>query len=214
MPGTSFAESYVLALKVRSKLTREAADPKTSLRLLVLQANMLDNLMDHIALETEKRRTPAPSKVSFELPEKKPASMQVVPSVTEYEIDSDSDLEDDYAVASSDSDSDDALYFSSSDEEDESDISVQVPHSASFRQLPLVNLGHHLNLLIIPEEEDDLPELTKLLLLSDSDSASDDDEAFRVAYPENAAKMSSEELLRQNSRVRHQRHNAMVDMVY
>lgn len=106
----SLAELYVLASKVRSKLTREAANPKTSLRLLVLQANMLDNLMDHILLESERKKaeqaaasaSSAPRtmpRVSFSLPSK-PAPVVAGPSVTEYEIDydsaSDSDSDDDY----------------------------------------------------------------------------------------------------------------------
>lgn len=51
----TFAQSYILASRVRSKLTKEASNPKSSLRVLVTQANMLDNLMDHIASETAKR---------------------------------------------------------------------------------------------------------------------------------------------------------------
>lgn len=51
----TFAQSYILASRVRSKLTKEASNPKSSLRVLVTQANMLDNLMDHIATETAKR---------------------------------------------------------------------------------------------------------------------------------------------------------------
>ncbi|CAL1199816.1 unnamed protein product [Candida parapsilosis] len=54
-PHMSFAQTYILASKVRSKLTKEAASPKSSLRNLVVQANMLDNLMDYITEETERR---------------------------------------------------------------------------------------------------------------------------------------------------------------
>ena len=54
-PQMSFAQTYILASKVRSKLTREAQSPKSSLRNLVVQANMLDNIMDYINDETKRR---------------------------------------------------------------------------------------------------------------------------------------------------------------
>ena len=54
-PQMSFAQTYILASKVRSKLTREAQSPKSSLRNLVVQANMLDNIMDYISDETKRR---------------------------------------------------------------------------------------------------------------------------------------------------------------
>lgn len=235
----SFAESYVLASKVRSKLTREASNPKASLRSLVLQANMLDNLMDHISIETEKRKSKSShsgvSKVSFAIPDKSP-SMPVVPSVAEYEIDSDSDSDDDeIAVLSSsetDSDSDDEFYISSDDE----DSPFTFPNEFTPRETeeeeeedlstPLVRKSNLMSsaLSIIPEEGDDLPELTKSTSLSESDSFSDeDDDRFRVLYPENGFKVTSEALLRENSpaplndSVRHQRNSAIflpIDMVY
>lgn len=131
----SFAELYVLASKVRSKLTREAFNPKTSLRLLVLQANMLDNLMDHIAVETEKKKkataaaaTSRAPRVSFSLPEKPKVAPVAGPSITEYEIDYDSasdsdedDYYDDFELAAAGNNSN-AVYYSGSDEdESESD---------------------------------------------------------------------------------------------
>ncbi|QRG38348.1 hypothetical protein FDK38_002754 [Candidozyma auris] len=161
----SFAESYVLASKVRSKLTREASNPKTSLRSLVLQANMLDNLMDHIAVETEKKKkataaaaTSRAPRVSFSLPEKPKVAPVAGPSITEYEIDydsaSDSD-EDDYfddfesaaadnnsnAVYYSGSDEDesesdsDDYYYSSDEEEEDEEEEYRLTPSSSYRQL-------------------------------------------------------------------------------
>ncbi|CAH2355739.1 hypothetical protein CLIB1423_32S00958 [[Candida] railenensis] len=77
----TFAQSYILASRVRSKLTKEASNPKSSLRVLVTQANMLDNLMDHIATETAKRNQKL-----------RAVSMQ---EDNEEAIDSDSDTESD-----------------------------------------------------------------------------------------------------------------------
>ncbi|CAK9442245.1 uncharacterized protein LODBEIA_P59880 [Lodderomyces beijingensis] len=104
----SFAQTYILASKVRAKLTKEAASPKASLRNLVTQANMLDNLMDYISEETEKRtrrdqEQREKRRVSFSEPDgHKPrvssglsASPSYKTSIVEYEIDSDSDDDDD-----------------------------------------------------------------------------------------------------------------------
>lgn len=177
----SFAELYVLASKVRSKLTRQAANPKASLRSLVVQANMLDNLMDHIESEKQKAAQ-QPRRVSFSLPQK-PQSPNAGPSVNEYEIDYDSasDDEDDYynidrstestvyslSDLDSDSDSDDFYYLS--DEEDEP--------SALYRHLPTIDLSDmhlHRSLLVIKEEAEELPELARSSLQSDSDSEIED----------------------------------------
>lgn len=183
----SFAELYVLASKVRSKLTRQAANPKASLRSLVLQANMLDNLMDHIAVESEKRKAAPPAKVSFALPEK-PQAQSVGPSVTEYEIDYDSASDDDddydfddytenthtvYYLSDSESDSDSDDYYYLSDEEEEEDLSP----SLLYRHLPTIDLSDmhlHRSLLVIEEETEEMPELARSSLTSDSDSEIED----------------------------------------
>lgn len=184
----SFAESYLLASKVRSKLTREAANPKTPLRSLVLQANMLDNLMDHISVETEKKLSA--NKVSFSLPSRSPLSSGS--SVTEYEVDLDSD-----------SDSDDAdYYYSSEEEEDEEEEDTLLIHRPqSYRRLPTMDLSlpEH-DLLLIPEEEgeeaDALPELSRSS--SNSDSEPDEEVAdvhYALAHAPASHKLSSEDLL-------------------
>lgn len=205
----SFAESYVLASKVRSKLTKEAANPKTSLRSLVLQANMLDNLMDHISVQAEQKRA---AKVSFAIPKKE--TVPVGPLVTEYELDSDSDFDSD-----SESDSEEDDYYYSSDEED-MDV---VPSSAAlasvktYKELPVINLlsGHDLSVIFEEEQEDELPELSR----STSDSELEDEvdvPSYTLAAGTNF-KISSEDLLKRHGHKdlseqelhRHQRHNAI-----
>lgn len=102
----SLAQSYALASKVRSKLTRDALDPKSSLRSLVVQANMLDSLLDHISEESKNRA--AKSKVSFR---DVPTVHRETPTkVVEYEVDDDSDSD-------FDSDSDSDYEFEDEDEE-------------------------------------------------------------------------------------------------
>lgn len=144
----SFAETYLLASKVRTKLTKDATNPKISLRNLVTQANMLDNLMDHISKENEKRLNNL-NKVKFELPKAAQRSSPLSTSVVEYEVDSDSDS--DYL-------DDDDYYYSSEEEDDEegykqSQIEVLEPVTEQKLQ------SFHLN--TIDEEDENLPELTK-----------------------------------------------------
>lgn len=177
----SFAASYMLASRVRSKLTKQAADPKSSLRLLVLQANMLDNIMDNISLRTEQMKQE--KSVSFAVPEvvshPKHPSMDINngPSVTEYEIDSDSDsdFDSDSDDTESTSEDDEYEYYSSSISEDEEGMeyssSVMV---ARKNTMPVIDLSDDNQLLVIFEEnEDSLPELTHLISSSDSESEDD-----------------------------------------
>ncbi|CCG24958.1 hypothetical protein CORT_0G02790 [Candida orthopsilosis Co 90-125] len=142
-PHMSFAQTYILASKVRSKLTKEAASPKSSLRNLVVQANMLDNLMDYITEETERRNNynqeqhqgqqqdSDGKRVQFDIPSevnhgKSGHSDEEVSntgslyktSITEYELDSDSD---------SDSDSDyEEEDYDDGDEQEEGDVSDEI----------------------------------------------------------------------------------------
>lgn len=173
---SSLAESYILASKVRSKLTREAANPRTSLRSLVLQANMLDNLMDHITVAAEKKQ--AQAKVSFSLPQPKRSPLYYGSSVTEYEVESDSDSEDD----------DDDDYYFSSDDEDDMDIAVSQPFHRSASQ------G---NLLVI-EEESEMPELSRSSSNSDSELEEEVADVNYTLVHSAAHKLSSEDLLRTN----------------
>lgn len=165
----SFASSYVLASKVRSKLTRQAADPKSSLRSLVLQANMLDNIMDHIATKTEKVKS---DKVTFSLPEPRREPVASGPSVTEYEVDSDSDSDmsdsefdsDSYGFEYSLEEEDDDFYYSSDEEDTARPLKIERHHSVK-------HVGDERQLLVIFEdEENELPELTHLVSTSDSES--------------------------------------------
>ncbi|PVH14546.1 uncharacterized protein CXQ87_002690 [Candidozyma duobushaemuli] len=233
----SFAESYVLASKVRSKLTRQAANPKASLRSLVLQANMLDNLMDHIAVESDKRKAAPPAKVSFALPEK-PQAPSVGPSVTEYEVDYDSASDDDddydfddfnegthtvYYSSESDSDSDSDDYYYSSDEEEEEDLTP----SSSYRHLPTIDLSDmhlHRSLSVIEEETEEMPELARSNSTSDSDSEIEDvahaavvsvaDEEHIVKAPPKAPTQTASDVsaVSHPHIARHSRHNAVYSM--
>ena len=131
-PQMSFAQTYILAkAKVRSKLTREAQSPKSSLRNLVVQANMLDNIMDYINDETKRRTSEKltsktntqKSSSGYLSPESSVVQFAPTPvrqvyktSITEYEIDSDSsdddeededDNEDDYFYEDGQNDYDD-----------------------------------------------------------------------------------------------------------
>ena len=117
----SFAQTYILASKVRNKLTKEAQSPKSSLRNLVVQANMLDNIMDYISEETAKRTREYES-----IRKQKSSSIQFAPSplrsnyktsITEYEIDEDSSDDEDY--------SDEEMEDSSDDDEDEEELLQQ-----------------------------------------------------------------------------------------
>ncbi|EMG47662.1 hypothetical protein SBY92_004643 [Candida maltosa Xu316] len=134
----SFAQTYLLASKVRSKLTKEAQSPKSSLRNLVVQANMLDNIMDYISDET-KRRTEEYQAIRKSTTTTTSASVQFAPSplrqnyktsVTEYEIDSESDEEEeeedeeeqsDEELLDSESPRFNGVYYEQEEEEDSDD---------------------------------------------------------------------------------------------
>lgn len=45
---STLAQTYLLASKVKQKLTKEAVNPNANLRILVCQANLLDNLMESL----------------------------------------------------------------------------------------------------------------------------------------------------------------------
>jgi hypothetical protein len=110
----SFSQTYILASKVRSKLTKQANDPKVRLSNLVVQANMLDNLMDSISSFAEERnkatQSSGESHVTFNVSTPH-SSLRTVTSVSEYEVDLDSD----------DEDSDDEYYVDEDDEDDDID---------------------------------------------------------------------------------------------
>lgn len=92
----SFAQTYILASKVRTKLTKEAQSPKSSLRNLVVQANMLDNIMDYISEETTRRTQEYETIRKQKSVEFAPSPLRsnYKTSITEYEIDEDSDDEE------------------------------------------------------------------------------------------------------------------------
>lgn len=202
IPDTTmpFAQTYIFASTVRNKLTKQASNPNSSLRVLVTQANMLDNIMDHLAEETDKRVTKHMSSqvesdqkhVSFQLPERK-IQQGVSTKVTEYEVGSDSDSDSDSDSYSDDDDEDesdsdsDYYYYSDSEEEEEIQIpSIQIAKVQSFKQLPSMDLSQY----TIQEEEEDeydegveedrgdeeIPELSRSTSLTDDENSSLSDE--------------------------------------
>lgn len=136
--------------------------------------------MDHITDAAEKKL--AQAKVSFSLPQPRQNSpLSRGPSVTEYEIESDSD---------SDSEDDDDYYFSSDDEE-ETDIGTpQV-----FRRAGSVG-----NLQVIQEEtpESEMPELSRSSSNSDSEPEEEVADVHYTLEHSTPHKLSSEDLLRRN----------------
>lgn len=194
---------------------------------------MLDNLMDHISAQAEKKRA---AKVSFAIPEDRnsvPVSRSSGPSVVEYELESESDSESDSDFESDDSvseldgihistfsESDDDDYYYSSEEEDDIEIvqsSAALASFKSYKLLPVMNLSASYDLSVIYEEdlEEELPELSRST--SDSESEDEVDVPNYVLAQENAYKISSEDLLKRHGHKdtpvedshRHQRHNAI-----
>ncbi|KAG7663373.1 uncharacterized protein J8A68_003121 [[Candida] subhashii] len=211
MSDLSFAQTYILASRVRSKLTKEANSPKASLRNLVVQANMLDNIMDYIHDETEKRTTitkQAPKDhVSFNVPIK-PTRHEYKTSIVEYELDEESDSDEEIAVEeyapmyyysqreadseeeeeedeewedeySSSSDSDDYYY---SDEEEDQEVQPIQEAQANFtpRTLPGPSFRQLpvMNLHSIEENEEEDEEYS-----SDSEEDEEDEESI-TSLPE------------------------------
>lgn len=206
----TFAQSYILASKVRSKLTKEAQNPNSSLRVLVTQANMLDNLMDHINSETEKRT--ATSKVQFQLPNNRPRQpSSLSANISEYEVDSDSDSDSDSDDSDYESDSDD-YYYSSEEEEDEEEEQGQatLQHVQSYKQLKSLDLS----LSSIREESTELPELSRSLSVTDSESEESDneDEAIEFLDMKFNKNKSSLSINNPSDHHHHIRHNAIYSM--
>lgn len=206
----TFAQSYILASKVRSKLTKEAQNPNSSLRVLVTQANMLDNLMDHINSETEKRT--ATSKVQFQLPNNRPRQpSSLSANISEYEVDSDSDSDSDSDDSDYESDSDD-YYYSSEEEEEEEEEQGQatLQHVQSYKQLKSLDLS----LSSIREESTELPELSRSLSVTDSESEESDneDEAIEFLDMKFNKNKSSLSINNPSDHHHHIRHNAIYSM--
>lgn len=203
----SLALSYLLASKVRAKLTKDASNPKTSLRTLVVQANMLDNLMDHIASQNTKRAEKL-LQVKFDIPHRSPTATST--TVQEYEVEeesdsdfdsdfdseSDSDTEYDYQYDETDEeeyDSDD-YYYSSEEEEEEEEQQPQPQHN-TFK-------------LSTIEEEPEMPELSKSSSSTDeSDHEHDNVPGFMgINLDSNLLVKSNQGPIINDSMFHHQRH--------
>ncbi|AOA64922.1 Hypothetical protein PP7435_CHR4-0279 [Komagataella phaffii CBS 7435] len=158
----TFAETYLLASKVKDKLTKEAVNPKTNLRLLVCQANLLDNLMD--TLQNRNEYQPDTNTVAF----KGDSTISLLGNdsvVTTTEL---SDSDEEYTDDESD-------YSSSSDD----DYTSDVEYTQYQRKLQLKNSND--------DENDDKSDDEELVYYSsdefDSESEDeneDDDNAFKL----------------------------------
>lgn len=107
----SLADTYLLASKARSKLTREASRQDHDLRILVSHANMLDNLMEELSKQRYNNQHKV-EPVSSEYPH------DSIEHEYEYEDEEEDDDDDDYY----NSGSDDEYYEDEfADEEDDDD---------------------------------------------------------------------------------------------
>jgi len=103
----SITQTFVLAHKARSKLSKEASKPDHDLRHLVLTANLLDSLMLHLSQVEQDQEAHFNSMVREEATDVE----MVTPASTLGAISEDSELGFDYSDSESDSD----------DEEDDND---------------------------------------------------------------------------------------------
>lgn len=198
-PQMSFAQTYILASKVRSKLTREAQSPKSSLRNLVVQANMLDNIMDYISDETKRRTSEKltsktntqKSSSGYLSPESSVVQFAPTPvrqayktSITEYEIDSDSSDDDEEEEEEDHEDDNEDDYFYEDGQNDYDDLD-DYEDSVVMEQDELAAIkGVYYEEDQDEEEEDDdeednLSETSSIYSnSSDSDLDSDSDEYY------------------------------------
>lgn len=168
----STLNTYYLASKVRSKLTKDAANPNVSLRNLVTQANMLDELMDSISNESSKRLDKLNNnKVTFDVSQsQKPHNRST--NVEELELNEESDEyesesdDDSYYYSSS---SDDDLY--DSDDEDNEADNEDEETEIHFHLIPKIQLNTIEEQTEDENEEEDLPELFKTSSATDSEES-------------------------------------------
>lgn len=197
-PQMSFAQTYILASKVRSKLTREAQSPKSSLRNLVVQANMLDNIMDYISDETKRRTSEKltsktntqKSSSGYLSPESSVVQFAPTPvrqayktSITEYEIDSDSSDDDEEEEEEDHEDDNEDDYFYEDGQNDYDDLDDYedsvVMEQDELAAIKGVYYEEDQDEEDQEEEEDNLSETSSIYSnSSDSDLDSDSDEYY------------------------------------
>lgn len=133
------AETYFLASKARSKLSREANKSDHNLRVLVSHANMLDNLMDSLLKKRKagsllttptQTTTPSPQKATFgDLP--RPEHKVTIVRDDQHDDEEDSEEEEEmYYSSSSDSDY----------EYDEQDSDIE--EEEEFKYVQFTNVKH------------------------------------------------------------------------
>lgn len=211
------AETYFLASKARSKLSREASRHDHNLRILVSHANLLDNLMDSLAT---KRRAVYASKAAtatattITVAPKSILAPQAQAAVSVYEEEEDgyysssSDDEEEYFEDYSEGDNEDDD-DEEDDEDDEEEEEVQFEpvriarQTKTFRSLPTVDEDplDDLDDLDDYQEPSSTPatisatpsNVPTLSYSSEEDSASDSDEMVvpSVAVTEQPARKQS-----------------------
>lgn len=197
-PQMSFAQTYILASKVRSKLTREAQSPKSSLRNLVVQANMLNNIMDYISDETKRRTSEKltsktntqKSSSGYLSPESSVVQFAPTPvrqayktSITEYEIDSDSSDDDEEEEEENHEDDNEDDYFYEDGQNDYDDLDDYedsvVMEQDELAAIKGVYYEEDQDEEEEEDEEDNLSETSSIYSnSSDSDLDSDSDEYY------------------------------------
>jgi hypothetical protein len=154
----SQSEMYFLAVRARSKLTKEASRGEYDLRILVSHANLLDWLMDSLAEQrsraAEKRTlVPQATKVFFKLPAANRSTIHVAKTDEDWYSNSDSE------------------YDSESDSEDEEEYTYEYKPGfgyVPFREMPTIG------------EEEDSKEDSPDLCYSSSDAEEEDDDELVV----------------------------------
>jgi hypothetical protein len=121
--NSTLSETYFLAARARSKLTREASRQDHDLRVLVSHANLLDNLMDSLAKQRAAQKAQyakAEPKVSFAIPQPhREPDVQVIQEEDEYE----EEYDPEYEESSSDEDSEEEY-----EEDEEEDKFYEITH--------------------------------------------------------------------------------------
>ncbi|GMF01511.1 unnamed protein product [Ambrosiozyma monospora] len=150
---SSISDTYVLASKVKTRLTREAVKTDVNLHRLVCQANLLDNLIEYLNEQQTKKANAsaaATTTVSFEsIATSKDGVSSMTTELDDYDSDDDSDEDSDldsedsedyeYDYDEYDSEDDSYDYESESDDEDdeaeddeEDDVPVETQYSFTF----------------------------------------------------------------------------------
>jgi hypothetical protein len=176
----SLSDTYFLASRARSKLTREATKGDHDLRVLVSHANLLDSLMDSLAEQRARARTQAANEartVQFVLPTKRQEhpTVATIEEVDSDDSDSDSDCEAD--------ESESVVRIDDFDDDDDDDEHVRALDLGARSYRDIGTLGDDED----DEDDGDLPNLT-YSSDEDNDYESDEEDA-----PQSATEVASDD---------------------